>query len=743
MFENSEQLTRQQRDLIAHTGRLFLEGNAGTGKTTVAVNRMLRLLDEGVSADEILVLVPQRTLALPYHHALRTVELPPGGQVTVTTMTGIAVQMVELFWPLLAKQAGFASPDVLPTFLSLETSQYIMAHVISSLIDEQGYFESVTIDRNRLYSQILDNLNKAAVVGFSYTEIGDRLQEAWLGDASQYHIFAQVQDCATRFRAYCLEHNLLEFSLQMEIFINLLWKLPACRDHLAGRFRHLIAENVEEDNAAAQDILREWIPHFESALVIYDSEAGYRRFLGADADNGYTLSKACDDRVELSDSFVNSPDMAALGNELARALDQYAENLQGTAFDALHYEVKRYYPEMLNGVAAEIRRLVQDEHVPPGEIVVLAPFLSDALRFSLMQRLEGIPVRSHRPSRALRDEPAARCLLTLAQLAHPDWGLKPTTFDVAYALMQAIGTLETDRTIDLVRAQLLAQEAYPHTNSKCGLAPFDSLSVETQERVTYVLGERYDALRQWLEDYIKVNEALLPPPPPAPEAKPKRKRKKKDAPEPVVEAPPQPELDHFFSLIFGEVLSQRGFGFYRDFEIADTAWNLIESARNFRRAVATIVTRPIGQEYVEMVQSGVIANQYVREWKRPDHDSVLIAPAYTFLMNNQAVSYQFWIDIGSRGWSERLYQPLTHPYVLSKQWTPGDKWTDEREFEIRREALYQLLVGLTRRCRKGVYLGMSELGENGYENQGELLQVFNRMLRRLAAEQAQEDKTDV
>ena len=83
---------------------------------------------------------------------------------------------------------------------------------------------------------------------------------------------------------------------------------------------------------------------------------------------------------------------------------------------------------------------MQDEHVPPGEIVVLAPFLSDALRFSLMQRLEGIPVRSHRPRARLREEPAARCLLTLAQLAHPEWGLKPTAFDVAYALMQAIGT---------------------------------------------------------------------------------------------------------------------------------------------------------------------------------------------------------------------------------------------------------------------------------------------------------------
>ncbi len=729
MVEKMNELTEQQRDLITRSGRVFLEGDAGTGKTTVAVQRLLHLLHSGIPADEILVLVPQRTLALPYHYALRTVELPPGGQVTVTTLTGIAVQMVELFWPLVAKKAGFKSPEVLPTFLSLETSQYIMAHVIGKLIDEQGYFETVTIDRNRLYSEIIDNLNKAVLVGFPFSEIGERLDAAWLGDAAQHFIFRQVQDCTDRYRAYLLGHNLLDFALQMDVFVNHLWHEPACRDFLMDRYQHIIADNVEEDNPVVHDVLREWLPTCDSALIIYDSEAGYRNFLGADPENAYALHTVCDQRVTFEDSFVTSPDVYALGNELGRALDRYAETVSGDATVALHYQVERYYPDMLDWVAAEIKRLVREENVPPAEIVVLAPFLSDALRFSLMQRLDDIPARSHRPSRALREEPAARCLLTLAQLAHPQWGITPTTYDITYALMQTIGTIERDRTIDLVRAQLLAQEAYPDAESKSRLKPFDSLPIETQERVTYLLGERYDALRGWIEDYIAAGEVQAPPPAP-----PKRKGRKKKA-QAETEAPPQPELDYFFSLIFGEVLSQRGFGFYNDFQAADAAWNLIDSARNFRRAVADkgIVTKPIGQEYCEMVVNGVIADQYVRQWQRPDANSVLIAPAYTFLMNNEPVTYQFWIDVGSRGWFERLYQPLTHPYVLSRQWTPGDKWDDAHEFEVRREALYRLLVGLTRRCRSGVYLGLSELGENGYESRGELLQVFNRLLRRQAA----------
>lgn len=199
----------------------------------------------------------------------------------------------------------------------------------------------------------------------------------------------------------------------------------------------------------------------------------------------------------------------------------------------------------------------------------------------------------------------------------------------------------------------------------------------------------------------------------------------------MIEPPPEPELDHFFSLLFGEVLSQRG-GFFDDDEGAEHVSDLVDSARDFRRTLSGtgIAARPLGQEYVDLVQRGVVGNQSVRQRA----EGVLIAPAYTFLLGNQPVQYQFWLDIGSRLWFERLNQPLTHAYVLSKQWQPGDKWTDDREFDLRRETLYRLTLGLIRRCRIRIYLGISELGENGYETQGELLRVFSRMLRRISAQ---------
>jgi hypothetical protein len=720
----SPTLSDLQRALVEQPieSKIFLSGPAGCGKTTAGVARLLRLLDFGVPARSILIIVPQRTLATPYHDALHHPSVRPGGQATIVTVGGLARRMVDLFWPLAAGEAGFAQPDQPPTFLTLETAQYYMARLVHPLLD-QGYFETITIDRNRLYSQIIDNLNKAAVVGFPHTEIAERLKAAWGGEQSQRRIYDEAQACAIRFREHCLAHNLLDFSLQLEVFVKHLWPLPLCRSYLMRSHAHLIVDNVEEDSPMTHDLLREWLQHCRSALLIYDETAGYRRFLGADPGSARTLADSCDEQTTFTNSFVVSPNLQALGTELSHTLNRSTKparekseikNQKSTIPGALVYEHHRFHPEMLDWVAGEIARLVRDEDVPPGEIVVLAPFLTDALRFSLMNRLaqHEIPARSHRPSRALREEPATRCLLTLSAIAHPQWAICPSRFDVAYALMQAI------EGIDLVRAQLLADIVYRARDGTPTLGSFDQIKAEMQERLTFVLGQRYERLRAWIADYAA--------------------------------APPTP-LDHFLSHLFGEVLSQDGFGFHRDYDAGRVAANLIESVRKFRWVAGGETGffdvseaaqsdkdsisdhKPLGQEYLEMVQDGVIAAQYLLGWQLQSQDAVLLAPAYTFLMNNRPVDYQFWLNVGGRGWWERLYQPLTHPYVLSRGW-PRDEdntiWTDGDEVETRQDALRRLALGLIRRCRRKIYLGLSELGEQGYEQKGALLHAIQRMLRR-------------
>ena len=173
---------------------------------------------------------------------------------------------------------------------------------------------------------------------------------------------------------------------------------------------------------------------------------------------------------------------------------------------------------------------------------------------------------------------------------------------------------------------------------------------------------------------------------------------------------------------------------------------LIESIAKFRHTVQdTLIEAEHGpddptarlsadeyvrQEYIRMVEQGVFAATYVQSWQVEPADAVLIAPAYTFLMANRPVEVQFWLNIGSGGWWERLYQPLTHPYVLSRQWPEGQVWGDDDEFSARQMALGKLILGLVRRCRRTIYLGIADLGEQGYEERGPLLQAVQRLLRR-------------
>ncbi len=289
-------------------GNIFLEGPAGTGKSTAGIERMLYLMNSGIPGSSILILVPQRTLGMIYLEAMNSPGVTAGGIPTLVTIGGLAQRMIDLFWPIMAEAAGFSRPEVPPTFLTLETAQYFMAKLVKPLLDD-GLFGSVTILRNRLYSQIIDNLNKAAIVGFSYLEIGDRLKSAWSGESGQSRVYDDAQHCATLFRKFCLSNNLLDFSLQIEVFCTMFWKSDICKEYLIKTYRHLIIDNVEEDVPVTHDLLTEWLPTSETALLLYDTNAGYRRFLGADPIGAYKLKKLCTQTIEFNESLVTSPEI--------------------------------------------------------------------------------------------------------------------------------------------------------------------------------------------------------------------------------------------------------------------------------------------------------------------------------------------------------------------------------------------------------------------------------------------------
>ena len=145
---------------------------------------------------------------------------------------------------------------------------------------------------------------------------------------------------------------------------------------LSKSYRHLIYDNIEEDVPRAHDLIREWLPQFDSALLIYDEGAGYRRFLGADIDTAYALHELCDDQVTFDESFVVSDGIVHLSNSLVEAIAPDLAPIRPNApphsvgkwgkdgKGALEIITTRFYPELLDTIVEQIHSLLSNDKLP-------------------------------------------------------------------------------------------------------------------------------------------------------------------------------------------------------------------------------------------------------------------------------------------------------------------------------------------------------------------------------------------
>ena len=117
--------------------------------------------------------------------------------------------------------------------------------------------------------------------------------------------------------------------------------------------------------------------------------------------------------------------------------------------------------------------------------------------------------------------------------------------------------------------------------------------------------------------------------------------------------------DHFLRRLFGEVLSHAAL----EPEEAEVYSKLIASAASFREVAPAMALEgaTIGQRYVEMIWSGVVAAQYLTDVDLDEapESIALVAPVYTYLLSGHVARYQFWLDIGSANWWEQRAREST------------------------------------------------------------------------------------
>ena len=675
------ELTLTQQEAVDAGKISFLLGTAGTGKTTALQKRLLRLLRAGETAYTILVLVAEPEHQQGYLDAVHQSGLGPYADLKIVTYNRMAQEMAALFWPLVARPAGFAQPSQPPTFLSYDLAQLLMWTMVEPMLTT-GAFANLRLRPQQIVSQLLDTLNRAALNGLSLDEAIERQIDTWAGGADRVLHLQDAAKAARSFRRACLDNSLLDLSLVIEVFDTQLVQHPEFQRYFSERYRHLIVDNVEEFTPAGQNFVHNLLTATQTTAIAYDAGGGYKRFMAADPTGANRFRTRSQTVFEFGSSFVAPPEMDHLANLVENHLLHTSKPTIAAEQALVSVVNGRYRREMIANLIPLLQEIIQDDGVHPSEIAIITPYLDGALRYSLTQSLKqaGLPYFLLRRRSSPREEPRVRAWLTWLALAHPDWAVHPSTYDVAEALTLSIHDL------DPARAELLTERLYrPDVPD---LLPISELPDRLVERVGMQFAGLVEELRLWLVDVAAQNS-----------------------------------IDIFLYDLFNQLLSQKRFQPTPDVAGAAVCDWLVQSAARLRQSAHVMGLNSageIGRTFIEGINQGLVTANPPDLGDPPDPNGLMISTIYGYLLGGRPVRVQVWLETAAQGWWNIPNQPLSNAFVLAQSWDSQKQWTLDEDFYIRNQLLSRIIRGLTGRCTDGIILANSDLDRRGQRQDGPL-----------------------
>ena len=682
------QLTPLQQAAIGSDGTVFIYGRAGTGKTTVLRERLSQLLSAGNPAYTVLVLVADPEQRNAFRTFIEQSDLKSFSDLKLMHFNQLAREMVILFWPLVAREAGFASGFTPPTFLGYDLAQLLMWNTITPMVD-RGAFADLRRRPQQIVSQLLDTLNRSALNRLDILQATERQVRSWSGEADHVRNLRQAMEGANTFRKHCLDNNLLDLSLTIDVFNNQVLAHPEFSRYFSERYQHVLVDNVEEQTPAGQHFVAELMKTTKSATIVYDADGGYRRFLAADPFGAQKFRLLASRVFDFEEGFAGSRHLRQTAQLLdntfnGRLSEEKPELPEGVVLDIVQ---SRYRREMINTLAERLAAMLKaDPDLKTSDIAIIVPYLDGALRYTLVRALAevGIPMNIVRRRASPREEPRVRAWLTWVALAHPDWGILPTEYDIAEALALSI------QGLDPTRAALLAGAAYPPSVGT--LVSAENLPPDLTERLSPDVIQLYEHLRLWIAN----NGG-------------------------------QHALDQFIYRLFTDLLAQRDFQPEPDLAAAGVIEWLVKTATRLVEAAEALGlenSADIGRAFLTCINKGLVTSEPPEMGDPPDPDGVLISTIYGYLIRGQPVKIQVWLETAASGWWDIPRQPLSNAFVLAPSWEEDRQWTLSEEINIRNQLLTRIVYGLTARVTDGIILATSDLDRRGQRQDGPLWRAF-------------------
>ncbi len=349
---------------------MFIKGSLASNKTDILIGEYVKLLNHGVSASQILVLVQNPTLKSEFQKKVfEKLDVDCIEKLQIHSFYSLVYNTVMDNWAFLEERNIFDNPEILPNLCGLEVSQFILKDILKD-VKFKGYNSRMSLLQQifRRYSLIIQN-------NLSQAEVDERakiLKEGFSDEASL---------AINKLLKKTLELRGFDYLRQCLLF-NFIYKNTSYFNNI----KYLFVDDADECTPICIDFIEYLSKQLSDFYISVDPEGSSRcGYLSADKNNFEHLKEIFKDKsgknLEINETSKFKTDIDNLSKNIVSGEMNILSNFSQVSCS------KR--SEMIDITVQKIKKLLSSG-ISPNEISIITPIVDEMLKFTLKENFKNI-----------------------------------------------------------------------------------------------------------------------------------------------------------------------------------------------------------------------------------------------------------------------------------------------------------------------------------------------------------------
>ncbi len=360
-------LNDMQREAVFTTeGPLLVLAGAGSGKTTVIVNRIANIVQFGRAASDKSLpensesLLPLMKATLLHGNRdqvgvmLKQLAVEPAHPYRVLCIT-FTNKAAREFKERLQQTLGEQANDIWAgTFHS------VCVRMLRAYIDRLGYNRDFTIydtdDCKKLITEIIKDLGipestlppKTVINTISKAKENDCGAREFLLEAGKDTMMLRIARVYEKYQTKLKEANALDFDDIIMLTNRLFETHPDVRDRFSEQFRYILVDEYQDTNPSQSRLVAHLSAKRKNVCVVGDDDQSIYSFRGATVDNilGFDIEYSNARVIRLEQNYRSAGNILAAANGIiANNISRKGKELFTTAEDGEKVHIKRLYTQ--------------------------------------------------------------------------------------------------------------------------------------------------------------------------------------------------------------------------------------------------------------------------------------------------------------------------------------------------------------------------------------------------------------